>query len=83
VTSYITNDGGTAVVNTAGVDDGSLFGPGYVARYVSNGKVHSVGEGANWKQSPAVTGQWMQDRANEAVWGNQMRETVSKCKCGN
>ena len=84
VTSYLTNDlvtGNPIVVNTAGVGDGSFFGPGYVARYVEDGRVHTVGEGTNWKQSPAVTTRTFQNIGNYWVWGQQMREIVSQCMC--
>lgn len=89
VTSYATRDvdtGNGLAVNTAGTNDGSLFGPGYVARYVSGGSVHTSGEGLNWRQAPwvlggPVIGPLVQWGANEAVWGDQMRDIVERCSC--
>ena len=88
VTSYLTRDlvtGAPVVVNITGPD--SLFGSGYVARTVSNGVANTYGEGTNWKQSPLLTGPLtgplIQYIAKEAVWGNQMRDLVSKCGCGH
>ena len=84
VTSYLTADvtsGSTIVVNIAGTGTGAAFGPGYVARYVSGGQAYTAGEGRNWKQSPAVTGSAFQTLANEALWGQQMSQTISQCGC--
>jgi RHS repeat-associated protein len=84
VTSYLTHDavtGAAVEVNIAGVGDGSLFGPGYVARYVAGWWAHTAGEGNNFKQSPAVTGQTIQDIANQALWGEQMSGFIKKCGC--
>lgn len=55
VTSYLTmdvNTGAPLVVNITG--PGSLFGAGYVARYVNGGAARTVGEGTNPIQSPLV-----------------------------
>jgi hypothetical protein len=68
-------------VNTAGTNDGSAFGPGYVARYVKDGVAHTTGEGLDWKQAPALTGKTLQDLGNQAVWGSQLSELIKKCKC--
>ena len=85
VTSYLKNDLNTGMpveISTAGVGDGSLFGPGYVMRYVKNGVAHTAGEGQNWKQSatypitPAF--QWVN---NQIVWGLQMDRFIEECKC--
>ena len=81
VTSFLTTTHGfggiPVVVNTAGVGDGSAFGPGYVARYVLNGRVYTVGEGTGWEQS--FDG--FSDTMNEWVWGDDMEEIIAKCKC--
>jgi hypothetical protein len=86
VTSYLTTDlntGTPLVVNITGV--GSQFSPGYVARQVRNGAVHTYGEGQNFWQSPLIFGQPAQDFANWWVWGRQMRsivdKTQSRCSC--
>lgn len=84
VTSYLTHDlntGQPLVVNITGT--GSLFGPGYVARTVTNGIAHTYGEGANWKQSPGLWGETTQEIANEMVWGQQMSKMISECGCKN
>lgn len=69
--THDTATGAAVEVNIVGVGDGSLFGPGYVARYVRGGWAHTAGEGNNFKQSPAVTGQTIQDIANQALWGSR------------
>lgn len=51
---------------------GSAFAPGYVARTVRDGFVHSYGEGANWQQSDWF--KYPNSIANELVWGSQMYE---------
>jgi RHS repeat-associated protein len=86
VTSYLTKDlktGDPIVVNIT--NPNSLFGPGYVARYVKDGKAHTAGEGANPMQSPKVTGRPFQDVANEVLWGGQMKrlinEAAAECGC--
>jgi hypothetical protein len=82
VKSYVTTDlvtGTPVVVNMTG--PGSRFGPGYVARYVSGGVAHTMGEGLNWKQSPGITGSLFQRIGNEAVWGRQMSQMISDCTC--
>jgi RHS repeat-associated protein len=84
VTSYLTHDlntGQPLVVNITGT--GSLFGPGYVARAVTNGVAHTYGEGENWKQSPGLWGETTQEIANEMVWGQQMSKMISECGCSN
>lgn len=84
VTSYLVNDintGAPIVVNMAGTGKGSLFGPGYVARYVNNGTAYTVGEGTNYKQSYLVTGAGFNYVANELVWGLQMSDLISECEC--
>jgi hypothetical protein len=42
------------------------------------------GEGLNPLQSPAVSSQWLQDLANEYVWGRQMNELIKQAQatCG-
>lgn len=85
VTSYLTNDVNTGmllVVNITG--PGSLFGPGYVARYVQNGVVHTIGEGLNAIQSPLVIGPLVQYAADEGLWGSQMSSIIGSAKssCG-
>jgi RHS repeat-associated protein len=86
VTSYLTTDLNTGlplVVNITGPN--SAFSPGYVAREVANGFVHTYGEGLNPWQSPAATAGWGQDFANDFVWGQQMddfiRRARSNCGC--
>ena len=80
VTSYTTSNhttGGGIVVNTAGVNDGSAFCPGYVARYVNNGMVHTVGEGINPTQAISAA-----DLAAEhLVWGPDLERIINECKC--
>lgn len=89
VSSYRTADlitGAPVEVNIAGTNDGSLFGPGYVVRYISHGVAHTAGEGLNWKQSPLLTGDAVQAAANEALWGRQMSKIISsakQCECGH
>ena len=86
VTSYATHDlntGAPVVVNIAGVNDGSQFGPGYVARYTRNGRAYTVGEGTNWKQSPYITGHGVGFIANQLTWGSQMSDIIGRCGCGN
>jgi len=83
VTSYLTKDintGMDVVVNMTG--PGSLFDPGYVARYVSNGVAHMVGEGLNAIQSPLVIGPPVQIAADELLWGRQMDGIIEKAGCG-
>jgi hypothetical protein len=65
------------VVNTAGVGDGSVFGPGYVARYVQGGRVYTRGEGTSGWQSFGSASDFM----NEQIWGEQLDRIVEKCKC--
>jgi hypothetical protein len=80
VRSFLTTAHGTGipiVVNTAGVADGSAFGPGYVARYVQGGSAYTVGEGNNWKQGA----DWLTDPANEMLWGRDLDRIIQKCKC--
>jgi hypothetical protein len=84
VASYLTNDtvtGAPVEVNIAGTDDGSLFGPGYVARWVTGTQSHTAGEGLNWKQSPSLTGQGFQNAANNEIWGDQLSRFIEECKC--
>jgi RHS repeat-associated protein len=85
VTSYLTmdvNTGAALVVNITG--PGSLFGPGYVARYVTGGVAHTIGEGTNPIQSPIIISPFIQYAADEALWGSQMSNIIgkSKSKCG-
>lgn len=83
VTSYLTNDlntGQPLVVNFTGST--GLFGPGYVARTVTNGVAHTYGEGTNWKQSPGLWGETTQEIANEIIWGQQMSKLIEQCGCG-
>jgi RHS repeat-associated protein len=83
VTSYTTTDlntGNPLVVNVT--DGGSLFPWGYVAHEVSNGVAHTYGEGDNFKQSPKVWGQGVEDFLNNEVWGSQMDDLIAKAKCG-
>jgi RHS repeat-associated protein len=91
VTSYLTSDlntGAAIVVNVTGPH--SVFGPGYVARTVTDGIAHTYGEGEAWSQSdmgmdgpnPFMDlGNWAVD---EAVWGEQMDQIIAKAKkkCG-
>jgi hypothetical protein len=88
VTSYLTmdvNTGAPLVVNMTG--PGSLFGAGYVARYVNGGKAYTIGEGTNAIQSPLVLSGLVQYAADEALWGRQMSSIISgaksKCGCGH
>lgn len=64
-------------VNLAGIGDGSLFGPGYVARYVQNGIAHTAGEGLSPLQWPFES---LQNAANQVVWGKQMEDIISKSR---
>lgn len=88
VKSYLTTDlntGAPLVVNMTG--PGSLFGPGYVARFVQNGTAHTVGEGLSPLQStipisPFPLAQLIQDAANEALWGRQMSKIIGSAKSG-
>lgn len=80
------NTGAALVVNLTG--PGSLFGPGYVARYVINGMAYSVGEGANWMQAQAIPlNDALQWGADEYLWGRQMSQIIaaskSRCGCGH
>jgi len=82
VTSYLTTDLNTGlplVVNITGI--GSMFGPGYVARMVYDGKALTFGEGTNWKQSAGLLGVSTQEIANEMLWGNQMSQFIEQCGC--
>ena len=85
VTSYLTNDLATGMqieVNMAGRNDGSAFGPGYVARYIKAGVVHTTGEGVNWKQqAPTLSAKTLQNLGNQGVWGRQLTKFIEKCKC--
>jgi hypothetical protein len=84
VTSYLTTDlvtGSSLVVNMAGKNDGSAFGPGYVARYVQDGQAVTMGEGLNWKQDPELFGQTAQTIAVQLLWGQQMSQIIAKCRC--
>ncbi|RTL16167.1 MAG: RHS repeat-associated core domain-containing protein, partial [Burkholderiales bacterium] len=81
VTSYLTTDlrtGSQVVVNVTGPR--SAFGPGYVARYVSNGIAHTVGEGTHPIQSFLVPSM-VRTAANELLWGKQMKKFVDECIC--
>ncbi len=85
VSSYLTTDLNTGlplVVNITGPN--SAFNPGYVAREVVDGIAHSYGEGLNAWQSPAASAQWLQDLANEYVWGRQMSRLIAQAQatCG-
>jgi hypothetical protein len=85
VTSYLTTDlntGSPLVVNLTG--PGSLFGPGYVARGVRNGVAYTVGEGLNPLQSPLFLPSYVQDVADEGLWGVQMSSIIGRAKsnCG-
>lgn len=78
VTSFLTSDlntGVPTVVNITGAN--SRFSPGYVARTVSNGVVHTYGEGLAWSQ--AVPGP--RDAGNWYYWKRQMQEMVKECSC--
>jgi RHS repeat-associated protein len=81
VTSFLTTDlktGGQLVVNVTG--PGSAFGPGYVARGITNGIVHTYGEGTHAVQSFLVPSM-IRTIANELVWGRQMKSFVDECTC--
>jgi RHS repeat-associated protein len=85
VTSWLTTDLNTGlplVINITG--PGSAFSPGYVAREVVNGVAHTYGEGLNPWQSPAATAGWIQDIANELLWGRQLSGFIKKAEqnCG-
>ena len=80
VRSFLTTAQGSGmpiVVNTAGVGDGSAFGPGYVARYVQNGRAYTKGEGTSGYQSVGP----LSDYANERLWGKDLERIIDKCKC--
>ena len=83
VTSYLTADlktGKQLVVNVTG--PGSAFGPGYVARGIKDGVVHTYGEGTHPVQSFLVPS-LVRSIANELVWGRQMKKFVDECSCKN
>ena len=79
VTSYLTSNidnGDPVVVNVT--DGKSLFSPGYTARTVSNGYVHTYGEGEAWSQAvPLLPG-----AGNWYYWKRQMERMVEECSCG-
>ncbi len=84
VTSYLTTDlvtGAPLVVNITGA--GSAFGPGYVAREVSNGAVNTYGEGLNPLQSPAFVGYLIRYFSEHHVWGTQTKSFLSECGCSH
>ena len=84
VTSYLTRDASSGmpiVVNAAGRNDGSAFGPGYVARWVENGKVYTGGEGLDWWQSPNAFGQKSQDFGNWYIWNRDLQRKIDECLC--
>jgi len=86
VTSYLTIDTNTGlplVVNMTGPN--SAFGPaGYVARGVANGVAFTDGEGLSPWQSPSLTGEWIQNIANQLLWGRQLGGFIKNAKstCG-
>ena len=41
----------------------------------------TVGEGANFMQSPRMTTRFFQDAMNDRVWGRQMRDLVKQSDC--
>jgi len=80
VTSYSTTAIGSGipiVVNTAGLHDGSSFGPGYVAWYVANGRAYVKGEGTNFIQG----WDWLTNKASQGLWGSQLEKFIRECKC--
>ena len=92
VTSFLTKDkasGNDLVVNIT--DKNSAFEPGYAARMVANGSVHTYGEGLDLRQSDlpkdlarafplAGVVSIIQDLINRSVWEDQMKEWVKECK---
>ncbi|SHL58189.1 RHS repeat-associated core domain-containing protein [Rhodanobacter sp. OK091] len=85
VTSYLTSDlntGAPIVVNITGAN--SAFGPGYVARTVTDGVAHTYGEGDAWTQSALGGGIGPNWAANQYIWGGQMSQIIaqSKQQCG-
>jgi RHS repeat-associated protein len=85
VTSYLTSDlntGAPIVVNITGPN--SAFGPGYVARTVTDGVAHTYGEGDAWTQSALGGGIGPNWAANQYIWGGQMSQIIaqSKQQCG-
>jgi RHS repeat-associated protein len=84
VTSYVTTDLNTGlplIVNMS-TGTGSAFHPGYVARLVKNGGLHTYGEGGNWQQSPFLGGQAIQDFGNWLVWTKQSKQLVENAQAG-
>lgn len=82
VTSYLRNDVGSGIPVVVNISDAnSQFHPGYVARWVADGVVNTMGEGLNFAQSPLVTGQPIQNLGNEAVWGRQLDRIIEDCRC--
>ena len=80
VTSFRTTAHGSGipiVVNTAGIGDGSFFGPGYVARYTQDGRAYTKGEGTSGWQSIGP----LSDSENEKLWGRDLERIIKKCKC--
>jgi uncharacterized protein RhaS with RHS repeats len=71
------SSGKGVVVNTGGRTDDSLFGPGYVARYIDNGLVHTVGEGTNpWQDIPFFSNYLAED-----FWGPSLEKIIKECQC--
>jgi hypothetical protein len=76
--------GGDVVINITGDGDifnGGIFKPGYVAKTIIDGTVHTVGEGESFFQSPDLIGQWPQDRANNYVWKDLVERIIKDCGC--
>jgi hypothetical protein len=96
VTSYSTTDlrnGKRLVVNFTAPE--SFFNPGYVAREIVEGVVHTYGEGTSLAQSAladwlitntaSLSGLVTVDYINDAIWGTQMQTFIDRnateCAC--
>jgi RHS repeat-associated protein len=82
VVSYLTKDlvsGEPLVVNIT--NSNSQFSPGFVARTVSGGYLHTYGEGANFWQSRELTSPLIQDLGNWWVWSRQSKRLIGTCPC--
>jgi len=62
-------------------DSGSLFSLGCVVRGMMDGNAFTFGEDLDWRQSPTITGPWIQNLGNAHVWGKQLDMLVSDCIC--
>lgn len=89
VDSYVTTDTVTgAILEVNLTRTGSAFGPGYVARTVTNGVAHAYGEGLSPWQSNWLAGLLGEYIADQIVWGSQLNRVIDNaklksCNCTN